>query len=179
MLKPIIYLALVAQGAHALNVVWQDSRCDVHRAVIEEELQLASDMALAASKDVEKGKYYENMFGPTSRQSPTFADEVKQTFEQIAKMVTGDDPANRLEVTCDPNSRFCKQSSFMAHMSDAKMIMNFCNQFFATSSEIKGTNSREKDDCQSMTLREAHRSKAAVLVHELTHTRAAMLYEDP
>jgi hypothetical protein len=179
MFKLVVHLALAAQCAHALNVIWQDPRCDAHRALIEEELQLASDMALAASKDVEKGSYYENMFGPTSRQRTEFKGEVKQTFEQIAKMVTGDDPTNPLEITCDPQSRFCKQKTYMAHMSDSKRIMNFCDQFFATGSEIKGTNAREKDDCQSMTLREAHRSKASVLVHEMTHTRAAMLYEDP
>ena len=92
-------------------------------------------------------------------------------------MASGTNPDYVFVVTCQQTSRFCSQADYYAHMGDDRKTMNFCDIFF-TDGEIKGTNDRKKD-CQTMDLKEAHRSKAAILVHEMTHTRFAMLYEDP
>ncbi|KAF2126194.1 hypothetical protein P153DRAFT_388939 [Dothidotthia symphoricarpi CBS 119687] len=133
-------------------------------------------MASAASKDVEKGKYYTDLFANTLRQRPGFKDEISQSFAKISSMASGTDPNYVFVVTCDVSSEFC-QRGYIAHMGDDRKTMNFCDKFF-TLAEIKGTNDRAKD-CQTMDLRDAHRSKAAILVHEMTHTRYAMLWEDP
>ncbi|KAH7380166.1 SGNH hydrolase-type esterase domain-containing protein [Pyrenochaeta sp. MPI-SDFR-AT-0127] len=134
-------------------------------------------MAIAASKDVEKGNYYQNFFAASLRSQPTFKDEIAESFTKISNMASGTNQEYIFEVTCKP-SKFCSDPSYYAHMGDDRQTMNFCDSFFAPTGEIKGTNDRTQD-CQSMTLKEAHRSKAAVLVHEMTHTRYAMLYEDP
>ncbi|KAH4220839.1 hypothetical protein HBI25_051500 [Parastagonospora nodorum] len=134
-------------------------------------------MATAANKDIEKGDYFENFFAKSLRDSPTFKDDTSQVFKKITQMISGTNEEYIFVVTCDDKTKFCQNPSYYAHMGDEKKTMNFCNQFFTKDGEIKPTNDREKD-CKSLTLREAHRSKAAVLVHELTHTRYAMLYED-
>ena len=71
MFKFFIYSFLAVQYAQALTVHYADSSCDGRKALIEEEMQLAMDMALAASEDVETGDYYKNMFAnQTSRTKP-------------------------------------------------------------------------------------------------------------
>ncbi|CAO2648048.1 Nn.00g089700.m01.CDS01 [Neocucurbitaria sp. VM-36] len=176
MFKFILYSFLVVQRAQALAVHYADSSCDGRKALIEEEMQLAMDMALAASEDVEKGDYYKSMFANTLRGQPNFKDETSQSFTKIASMASGTNPDYVFVVTCQQTSRFCGKG-YYAHMGDDRKTMNFCDIFF-TDGKIKGTNDREKD-CQTMDLKAAHHSKAAILVHEMTHTRFAMLYEDP
>lgn len=67
----------------------------------------------------------------------------------------------------------------MAHMGDEKRTMNFYDQFFEPAKEMKRTEERlTREECEEINLREAQRSKSAVLLHEMTHTRYAMNYED-
>jgi hypothetical protein len=178
MFRHVLYSILAVGCAQALTVHYADNGCDAHKAVIEEEMQLASDMATAASQDVEKGDYFKNFFAGVLRDAPTFKDETSQSFGKISDMISGTNNDYVFVVTCKPDSKFCKNPSYYAHMGDDRKTLNFCDRFFATDGEIKATNDRAKE-CDSMTLREAHRSKAALLVHEMTHTRYAMLYEDP
>ncbi|KAH3948791.1 hypothetical protein HBI56_121730 [Parastagonospora nodorum] len=135
-------------------------------------------MATTASKDVEKGDYFKNFFAQSLRDAPAFRDETSQVFGKITQMMSGTEELYIFAVTCDNDTKFCRKQSYYAHMGDDRRTMNFCDRFFATDGDIKATNDRAKE-CDSMTLREAHRSKAALLVHETTHTRYAMLYEDP
>lgn len=93
-------------------------------------------------------------------------------------MISGTNEEYVFVVTCKSDSNFCKNKNYYAHMGDDRRTLTLCDQFFATDGDIKATNDRA-NECDSMTLREAHRSKAALLVHEMTHTRYAMLYEDP
>jgi hypothetical protein len=178
MFTHIIYSLLAIGCAEALTVHYVDNTCDNHKAVIEEEMQLASDMATKASEGVEKGDYFKNFFAQSLRDAPAFRDETSQVFGKITQMMSGTDELYIFAVTCDNDTKFCRKQSYYAHMGDDRKTMNFCDRFFATDGEIKATNDRAKE-CDSMTLREAHRSKAALLVHETTHTRYAMLYEDP
>lgn len=174
----IIYSLLAIRCTEALTVHYADDSCDAHKAIIEEEMQLASDMATLANKNVEKGDYFKEFFAQTLRDTPTFKDETSETFGKMSQMISGTNEEYVFVVTCIPDTTLCKNKAYYAHMSDDKKTMNFCNIFFATDGDIKGTNDRA-NQCDSLTLREAHRSKAAALVHELTHTRYAMLYEDP
>ena len=156
---------------------YADDGCNKHKAIIEEEMQLAEDMATAANKDVEKGDYFKNFFAQSLRDSQTFIDDTSQVFGKITQMISGTNEEYIFVVTCNDRTKFCENPSYYAHMGDETKTMNFCSRFFTKNGEIKPTNDREKD-CESLTLREAHRSKATVLVHELTHTRYAMLYEE-
>lgn len=174
----ILYPLLAIGFVEALTVHYADSSCDAHKAIIEEEMQLASDMATSASKDVEKGDYFKNFFAESLRNTPTFKDETSQVLGKISQMISGTNEEYVFVVTCKSDSKFCKNKAYYAHMGDDRRTLNFCDQFFAPDGDIKATNDRTKE-CDSMTLREAHRSKAALLVHEMTHTRYAMLYEDP
>lgn len=177
MFTHLIYSLLAIGCAEALTVHYADKSCDKHKATIEEEMQLAEDMAAAANKDVEKGDYFKEFFAQSLRASPTFKDDTSQVFGKITQMISGTNEEYIFVVTCNDKTKFCQNPSYYAHMGDEKKTMNFCDRFFTSDGEIRPTNDREKD-CKSLTLREAHRSKAAVLVHELTHTRYAMLYED-
>lgn len=174
----ILYPLLAIGFVEALTVHYADSSCDAHKAIIEEEMQLASDMATSASRDVEKGDYFKNFFAESLRNTPTFKDETSQVLGKISQMISGTNEEYVFVVMCKSDSKFCKNKAYYAHMGDDRRTLNFCDQFFASDGDIKATNDRTKE-CDSMTLREAHRSKAALLVHEMTHTRYAMLYEDP
>jgi hypothetical protein len=176
MLTFILYSILVAQYAQAVLVYYADDSCDANKAIIEEELQLASDMALATSKDIEKGDYYKTMFAQSLRSEPTFKKTTARVFDTISGMLSGTKGDYSLVVTCHP-SKFCDNPSYYAYMGDEKKTLNFCETFFETTGPISGTSDREKE-CDSMTLREAHRSKAALLIHEMTHTKYAFNYEE-
>ncbi|KAH4847848.1 hypothetical protein HBI46_091460 [Parastagonospora nodorum] len=132
-------------------------------------------MATAASMDVETGDYFKNFFAEGLRDTPAFKDDTSQIFGKISQMISGTSEYV-FAVTCDNKSKFCQNPSYYAHMGDEKERLNFCDQFFTKEGQIRPTNDRV-NECKSMTLREAHRSKAALLVHEMTHTRSAMLYK--
>jgi hypothetical protein len=177
MFTNIVYSLFAIGCAEALTVHYADKSCEKHKAIIEEEMQLASDMATAASKDVGKGDYFKNFFAESLRDSPNFKVETSYVFGKISQMISGTNEEYIFVVTCDDKTKFCQNPSYYAHMGDEKKTMNFCDRFFTKDGETKPTNDRV-NECKSMTLREAHRSKAALLVHETTHTRYAMLYED-
>lgn len=58
-------------------------------------------------------------------------------------------------------------------MNAESQIVNFCNKFFDPNSGLKTTDQLLKD-CGTINLRDAQRSRAAVLVHEASHTTYAM-----
>lgn len=92
----------------------------------------------------------------------------------MAELIKGHGP-NTFTVTCDGNRRMCRNPNYVASMTDignGDRNMNFCDQFF-THPEIKPAKDR-LGECETISLREAHRTRAAMIVHETTHTRFVM-----
>jgi hypothetical protein len=67
----------------------------------------------------------------------------------------------------------CAKIGYYAMMSDSTNNMNFCNRFFNDKSPIRPYTA-VKEYCKTIDLRLAHRTRAVVLIHELTHTKFAM-----
>ena len=175
MARYLLWFFLISHHAHGLTVHYKDNSCVTHKAVIEEEMQFALDMATRASKEIEIGDYYEKLFFDKLREQPDIKKRTTETFEKINGMVSGTDCNFVVHATCDPDSHFCKNPGYYAHMSDEPhSTMNFCKTFFEPGGEIRGTEERVQG-CSGMSLRDAHRSKSPVLIHEMTHTRSAML----
>lgn len=62
-------------------------------------------------------------------------------------------------------------------MNPDTQVMNFCDKFFDEAEGIKPTNS-VLGQCANVHLRDAQRSRAAVIIHESSHTNFAMGGED-
>jgi hypothetical protein len=79
----------------------------------------------------------------------------------------------KFEVTCDETRKKCG-SGYVASMDDASKNMNFCLKFF---NPDKGENKKvvgtldQIASCATVDIRLAGRTRAAVILHELTHTK--------
>ncbi|KAF2729342.1 SGNH hydrolase [Polyplosphaeria fusca] len=130
-------------------------------------------MASTAANDVQKGGYFDTFFAESLRLDPEFSNHISESFKRISDMATGTSGSYKFKVTCDQTTPFCDKKNFIAHMNDKKSTMNLCKRFF-NEPAIKSTKDR-LGECDSMDIRAAQRSRSAILVHEFTHTRYAML----
>lgn len=160
--------------ASAATVNFADASCNKWKSLIQEEMQFAQDIALAASKDLRSGGYFEKFFAPSLLQDPQFGPGVTQSFERIEELArTGAANSYTVTITCKATSTGCTTRNWLAHMNDKTKIMTLCPRFFKDPA-IKGTKARLAE-CKTMDLTAAHRTRSAILVHEFTHTSVAMM----
>ncbi|KAJ5884631.1 mutanase [Penicillium taxi] len=164
-----------------VSVIWsteEGKTCSTaQKSLALTELAYAVDVATATAADLQSGIYYETFFASSVRNEANFASDTAETFTRIAKMLAGSASDYQVTYSCNDNTKFCEMSNYKAHMSDRKRTLNFCTAFFAanpSTNDIMSTQSR-LSDCDSINLRQAHRSRAVVLLHEMTHTSYAML----
>lgn len=87
-------------------------------------------------------------------------------------VLSGRSASYTFSVTCDDSTTGCKEQGWIAHMNDNTRVMNFCASFF-TEPLIKDSND-VLNRCSSINLREAQRTRAAIVVHEACHTTYTM-----
>ncbi|KAF2268066.1 SGNH hydrolase [Lojkania enalia] len=166
-----------ANYGQAATVDFPDNSCDQWKTQIEEEMQFTVEMASTTAGDLQKGGYYDIFFAEILRLDPEFAQNTEESFTRISDMATGTSSGYKFKVTCDDTTNFCAKKKFIAHMNDKKTTMNLCKIFF-NDPNIKGTQDRQ-GECSTMDIRAAQRTRSAILIHELTHTKYAMLDGDP
>jgi hypothetical protein len=122
--------------------------------------------------------YYEKLISDFhQKMGEGFLSEIKAGFARIEEMLeqfTGNYP---IWITCENDSRLCQEENYFAHMNDNNRNMNFCDRFFDPKQKIRSTND-VIDDCKTIDLRDAHWTRAAVIIHECSHTEFAMLDTD-
>ncbi|KAJ9480771.1 hypothetical protein VN97_g12756 [Penicillium thymicola] len=150
---------------------YKDGSCS--RKQVQElykEFTKARSMAREAQLHIQKDGYFNTFFAAENR-DPSYASEV---YGRISEMIGGNG-GYHFEVTCNNKRESCQPSQKgdmnIAAMS-TKGVMNICDAFL-DHKHIKSTEEREKE-CGSMSVREAHHSRAAVLLHESSHTSYAM-----
>lgn len=150
---------------------YTDGSCgQAEMMAIRTEFRYARDMAKEAQKRVQFEGYYDR-FIPEEVRDPAKATEI---FGRIAELLGGNG-GHHFYVVCHPNTEICSDPDMLASMNDKEKTMNLCPQFF-TDTRIVPAKDR-LNECGTMTLREAHRSRAVILIHECTHTNYAMTGE--
>ncbi|KAH6842747.1 mutanase [Chaetomium sp. MPI-CAGE-AT-0009] len=157
---------------YAVPVNFDSSCSGEQRIMIRTEMSNAYDMAVAARDHLQDGDYYRDFFSQSLRDQPNFASDTVETYRRIADMLSGVSTEYAFTVTCDPSKPACWDKDWIASMNDVTQIMNFCPSFF-DHPDIKYS-TRVLNDCATINLRDAQFTKAAVIVHEATHTFYAM-----
>lgn len=94
-------------------------------------------------------------------------------------MLSGINGEYQFVVTCNDATNFCT-GGYLAHMGDEKQTMNFCDAFFqyrpipTHQDRVSPFAKSALNECGSEDLRYFQHAKAAILIHEVTHTTYAM-----
>lgn len=163
-----------------------DGQGDDRMTILRRELQYTADMAQEAANNLLAGDYYNRFFAESLRLDDDFALNTAAAYQNIANMLAG--IGFRVDVTCNEQSSYCLERGWHAHMNDnseAKIgTINICSTYWSRP-EFQNTDTI-LDACQARApnvpkipdLREAQRSRSAVLLHEMTHTNASMSYQE-
>ncbi|KAI9149590.1 lysine-specific metallo-endopeptidase domain-containing protein [Paramyrothecium foliicola] len=156
----------------------EDSCGGDKKEILEKELERARDMADKAKDFKTDSPYYKNLISKLHQDlGDGFAGEMRKGFERIHEMLQSDDGAYYTWITCNSNTEFCQDPNYYAHMNDIERHMNFCDRFFSDDSPMRPTE-EVLDKCDDIDLRAAHRTRAALIIHECTHTKFAMVDTD-
>ncbi|KAI0380577.1 SGNH hydrolase [Hypomontagnella monticulosa] len=170
---PILVAFQAISIVQAATVYFAPNSCTpAEQDIIREEMQKAVEMAREVANNVQQGPYYNKMFSANVRQNPRFASQVSDRFNRIANVANGADPQYVFTVTCDDALTGCKKKGWTAHMNDNRQVMNFCQRFF-TETLITSTDTQIQN-CTILELREAQRTRSAILIHECTHISYVM-----
>jgi hypothetical protein len=151
---------------------YKDGSCsrEMVKAILH-EIGIARDMAREAQTHLQKDDYYDKFFPQAQRDDSEFKDHVTTIFGRVAEMLNGRSGNNFL-ITCKKNAKRCQDPDYIAGMGKKAPVLNFCPTFL-THLELISASVR-KSECKYMTHREAHRTRAAIILHEVTHTIYAM-----
>ncbi|RAH70323.1 mutanase [Aspergillus aculeatinus CBS 121060] len=137
---------------------------------------IGDDSDLYAAENFQNGDYYAHFFAEKVR-TADFAAHAKAVYQRVATVLDGTAPYG-LKLTCNFAHSECDRS--VAHTKDSARSLNFCAGFFANSNnpDSNGNVILATDDrlqhCPTLNLRKANRSRAATIIHELTHTSFVM-----
>jgi hypothetical protein len=171
--NPNLPTVVLEEGDKAETVHWSpeypcsESMMDI----ISLELGYAREMAYAARDHLLKDGYYNTFIAQVVREREGFQSHAEGIYSRVGQMLNGN--YAQVMVTCRETKR-CQQSKgqYVASMTPTSLTLNFCKQF-ETTTELAPTKER-LGQCDSMTMRQAHRSRSTVLLHEMTHTYEAM-----
>jgi hypothetical protein len=176
-------LTLPTSNGRLLPRAWRFSqqegeKCSVaQQFIILTEIKNAQAMAKYTSEHLTDYDFHETFFSSAVRAAPDYKDNTAAAFARIASMLELDGKDYDFTITCNPLNSFClkKPVPFYASMNDGVKRMNFCPNFFKDNDGIAPTQLR-LDSCKdpAFDLRAAQRSRAAVIIHECTHTKFAM-----
>ncbi|CAG7981019.1 unnamed protein product, partial [Penicillium nalgiovense] len=153
---------------------------DYQRKGIEVELEYAIDMAESAANNLQQGVYLQEFFGDAATDAQ-FVSDATETFRRIAELLSGNVATFPVKLSCE-QTEMCQneKAKIVAYMNNKRQLLNFCELFFANTDDTGSTvaqivPTKKLISNTEMDLRTAARSRSAVLVHEATHTRYAML----
>ncbi|KAI0903972.1 SGNH hydrolase [Ustulina deusta] len=150
-----------------------------HQQQIKTEMAWAHAMAKAAAEKPEDSSYYKHFFSQALRDDSGFAAKIKTRFSRMTSMLSGINGEYQFVVTCNDGTNFCT-GGYLAHMGDEKQTMNFCDAFFqyrpipTHQDRVSPFAKSALNECGSEDLRYFQHAKAAILIHEVTHTTYAM-----
>lgn len=157
-----------------------DKSCDAKKiAVINKELSYAKGMANIAAANIrgQNDLYYASFFSAALRATPNFERDMKDIFKRASELMTQKVNAYPMTFACNNGESLCKKNQYAAFVRDRSKLINFCDVFFDPKKSSVADPSLPAADrlkeCKTMTIRQAHRSLAAVIVHELMHTSYA------
>lgn len=156
------------------NLIWAtdppEAQCDAsQKKTIGTEFGYAIEMVQAAQKYLQTGQYYETFFAPSVRARPNFAKEAVAVYKRVEQMLDGT-AGFKVKITCHYESNYCKRGD-VATMNALHRTVNICEKFFVSE---KMAPTSERIAQVPPTILEAHHSLSTVLVHEMTHTKAAL-----
>ncbi|KAJ5824724.1 hypothetical protein N7447_007064 [Penicillium robsamsonii] len=144
--------------------------CDAdQRPKILREFRFAILMAKLAQENVQPWDYYEIFFSEGVRNKENFAQTASVVYEAVVSMLQGSSSFG-LQVTYDNGANPCKKvkSPDLTYTNAGKKTVNICEGFF----QMEETSLRYIHPPKS--IKDAHRTRAAILVHEMTHSMFAM-----
>lgn len=149
---------------------------DDQKQVILKELEYAIEMAKAAASDLNLGNYHRMFFGEGPTTDATFLRNTVQTYTRVAEILSGNADKLQPVMTCQETDG-CKNKNDaqVCSMNAGRKRLNFCQKFFDYPA-IKATEDL-LEECSTINLRDAARSRSSALVHEATHSKYAMLGE--
>ncbi|KGO39835.1 Esterase, SGNH hydrolase-type [Penicillium expansum] len=157
------------------NLIWATdptgAQCDAsQRKIIGTEFGYAIETVQAAQKYLQTGEYYQTFFAPSVRARPNFAKEAVAVYRRIEEMLDG--TANfKVKITCHYTNNF-RDRKDLATMNALHKTVNICERFFRSE---KMAPTSERIAQIPPTILEAHHSLSTIIVHEMTHTKAAFL----
>jgi hypothetical protein len=143
---------------------------------ILEELNYAKDMASTTADHLQQGEYFTTFFPESLTKKPDFAKGIAETYNRMSDLLGGGLKENFFKISCDQTTDGCKEKGWLAHMNDVTKTMNLCDEFFTDSLILK---TKDRLETRPPTLREAQRSRSAIILHETAHTSYAMGGEPP
>ncbi|KAL1853315.1 Glucan endo-1,3-alpha-glucosidase agn1 [Paecilomyces lecythidis] len=147
-------------------------RCsDSEKVDILKELRHAREMALTAAQHLQEGPFYETFFSECLREDPNFATDIAETYKRMYDVMGGEIDDYQIQLSCDNTTPRCKGKNWLAHANDAKRTINFCKSFFSNP-EISSTSALLERGPRD--LREAQRTRSAIIIHEAAHTTYVM-----
>ncbi|PKX91286.1 putative alpha-1,3-glucanase [Aspergillus novofumigatus IBT 16806] len=165
-------------SASAIHTRWIEGEgltcTDDEKKAIVRELVYAMKMAQETANNIQLGDYHTTFFGQRLVSNSKFISDTVETYKRVEQILGGHADEFPMKLTCNPNTPLCKnpKTVTVAHMNDARQILNFCPKFFHDARLFPTKDLLDKCD---MDLRDAARARSAALVHEATHTKYAML----
>ncbi|PYI12923.1 mutanase [Aspergillus violaceofuscus CBS 115571] len=140
------------------------------KPVILQEFRFAMWMAETARDDFQTWSFYKTFFSDTVRADPDFATKAAGVYANVGLMLDGSEFG--LQITCDFTAAPCTASDpNIAFMNAGRKTMNICPGFF-TNTKITATADKFQNPPASII--DAHHTRSAVLLHEMTHSKFAM-----
>ncbi|KAH1500885.1 hypothetical protein KXX06_001443, partial [Aspergillus fumigatus] len=148
------------------------SACDAtKRSIILLEFRFAILMAQTAQENLQSYGFYDTFFSPDVRNQQDFAEKASKVYETVVSMLDGSAEKFELKITCNNGADVCQDDTTVASMNAYHKTVTICDKFF-TDSKIAAT--ADKYAHPPASIIDAHHTRAAVLVHEMTHTKFAM-----
>ncbi|KAH2979057.1 hypothetical protein KXW58_004186 [Aspergillus fumigatus] len=140
-------------------------------AHINPTLRFAILMAQTAQENLQSYGFYDTFFSPDVRNQQDFAEKASKVYETVVSMLDGSAEKFELKITCNNGADVCQDDTTVASMNAYHKTVTICDKFF-TDSKIAAT--ADKYAHPPASIIDAHHTRAAVLVHEMTHTKFAM-----
>ncbi|GFF57063.1 mutanase [Aspergillus udagawae] len=148
------------------------SACDAtKRSIILLEFRFAILMAQTAQENLQSYGFYDTFFSPDVRNQQDFAQKASKVYETVVSMLDGSAENFELKITCNNGADVCQESTTVASMNAHHKTVTICDKFFT---DPRMTATADKYAHPPASIIDAHHTRAAVLVHEMTHTKFAM-----
>jgi hypothetical protein len=127
-------------------------------------------MAETARDELQRWSFYKTCFLANVRADPNFAKEAADVYNRVVSMLDGSQFG--LQITCNFTAKpYTGSTPDIAFMNAGRKTMNICPGFFQNS-KIPAMLDKFQNPLASII--DAHHTRSAVLLHEITHSKFAM-----